>query len=260
MEKAEIGIVGGTGLYELLEKPKEIKIDTPYGLPSDRVAIGVISGRKVAFIPRHGKHHQYPPHKIPFRANLWALKQLGVKRIIAPCAVGSLQPNIKIGDFVVCDQFVNRTTGREDTFYNGPVTTHVSMAEPYCPELSRIIVKVGKKLGLRIHEKGIVVVVQGPRFSTKAESQWFKSFGWDVINMTQYPEVVLARELEICYANISLVTDYDVWHPKPLSAKELAETLNRNVENVKKLIYEVIPRIPRKRGCECGKALQYARI
>ena len=260
MEKAEIGIVGGTGLYELLEKPKEIKIDTPYGLPSDRVAIGVISGRKVAFIPRHGKHHQYPPHKIPFRANLWALKQLGVKRIIAPCAVGSLQSNIKIGDFVVCDQFVNRTTGREDTFYNGPVTTHVSMAEPYCPELSRIIVKVGKKLGLRIHEKGTVVVVQGPRFSTKAESQWFKSFGWDVINMTQYPEVVLARELEICYANISLVTDYDVWHPKPLSAKELAETLNRNVENVKKLIYEVIPKIPRKRGCECGKALQYARI
>ena len=203
MEKAEIGIIGGTGLYELLEKPKEIKIDTPYGLPSDRVAIGVISGRKVAFIPRHGKHHQYPPHKIPFRANLWALKQLGVKRIIAPCAVGSLQPNIKIGDFVVCDQFVNRTTGREDTFYNGPVTTHVSMAEPYCPELSRIIVKVGKKLGLRIHEKGTVVVVQGPRFSTKAESQWFKSFGWDVINMTQYPEVVLARELEICYAKIS---------------------------------------------------------
>jgi len=260
LEKAEIGIVGGTGLYELLEKPKEIKIDTPYGLPSDRVAIGVISGRKVAFIPRHGKHHQYPPHKIPFRANLWALKQLGVKRIIAPCAVGSLQSNIKIGDFVVCDQFVNRTTGREDTFYNGPVTTHVSMAEPYCPELSRIIVKVGKKLGLRIHEKGTVVVVQGPRFSTKAESQWFKSFGWDVINMTQYPEVVLARELEICYANISLVTDYDVWHPKPLSAKELAETLNRNVENVKKLIYEVIPKIPRKRGCECGKALQYARI
>ena len=177
MEKAEIGIIGGTGLYELLEKPKEIKIDTPYGLPSDRVSIGVISGRKVAFIPRHGKHHQYPPHKIPFRANLWALKQLGVKRIIAPCAVGSLQPNIKIGDFVVCDQFVNRTTGREDTFYNGPVTTHVSMAEPYCPELSRIIVKVGKKLGLRIHEKGTVVVVQGPRFSTKAESQWFKSFG-----------------------------------------------------------------------------------
>ncbi len=260
LEEAEIAIIGGSGLYTLLSNPEEIKVDTPYGQPSDRIALGEISGRKVAFLPRHGRYHQYPPHKIPYRANIWALKKLGVKRIIAPCAVGSLQAHIKIGDFVVCDQFVNRTSGREDTFYDGPVTTHVSMSEPYCPELREVIIKVGESLGLRIHDKGTVVVIQGPRFSTKAESQWFKSFGWEVINMTQYPEVVLARELEICYANISLVTDYDVWHPKPLSAEELAKTLSQNIENVKKLINEIIPKIPKERKCLCGKALEHAKI
>jgi len=260
LEEAEIAIIGGSGLYTLLSNPEEIKVDTPYGQPSDRIALGEISGRKVAFLPRHGRYHQYPPHKIPYRANIWALKKLGVKRIIAPCAVGSLQAHIKIGDFVVCDQFVNRTSGREDTFYDGPVTTHVSMSEPYCPELREVIIKVGESLGLRIHDKGTVVVIQGPRFSTKAESQWFKSFGWEVINMTQYPEVVLARELEICYANISLVTDYDVWHPKPLSAEELAKTLSQNIENVEKLINEIIPKIPKERKCLCGKALEHAKI
>ncbi len=260
LKNVKIAVIGGTGLYALLSNPEEIKVDTPYGPTSDRIAIGEIGKKKVAFLPRHGRYHQYPPHKVPYKANIWALKQLGVERIIAPCAVGSLQPHVKIGDFVICDQFINRTTGRDDTFYDGPITTHVAMAEPYCPELRELTVKVGEELNLPIHERGTAVVIQGPRFSTKAESEWFKSFGWEVINMTIYPEVVLARELEMCYVNIAMVTDYDVWHPKPLSAKELVETLNRNVENVKKLIYNLIPKIPHERRCPCKDALKNARI
>jgi len=255
MGKAEIAVFGGSGLYALLTEAKEEKIDTPYGPTSSRVAIGEIEGRSVAFLPRHGRHHEYPPHAIPYLANLWAMKELGVKRIIAPSVVGSLQPHVKLGEFVVCDQFVDRTAGRNDTFYNGPVTAHVSSADPYCSELREIILDASKNLGIKVHERGTVVVVQGPRFSTRAESQWFRSFGWEVINMTQYPEVVLARELEICYVNISLVTDYDVWQPQPVSHEEVFKVLSKNVENVKKLIYGVIPRIPKERQCVCSKAL-----
>jgi len=257
---AEIGIIGGSGFYELLEKPQQVKVGTPYGHPSDLVTLGEIGGRKVAFIPRHGRSHQYPPHRIPYRANIWALHKLGVKRIIAPCAVGSLQPHIKPGEIVVCDQFVDRTKGRRDSFYDGPETTHVSMADPYCPELRKLTIETCRELGLSFHERGTVVVIEGPRFSTRAESQWYKSFGWEVINMTVYPEVVLARELEICYVNIALVTDYDVWAPKPVSAEEVREILARHIENVKRLIYRLIPKIPSERNCPCATALKEAKI
>jgi 5'-methylthioadenosine phosphorylase len=259
-EEAEIGILGGTGLYSLLEKPREIKIDTPYGPPSDLLALGEIAGRKVAFLPRHGRHHQHPPHTIPYRANLWAMGKLGVKRILAPCVVGSLQPHVQLGDIVICDQFVDRTSGRVDTFYDGPVTAHVSAADPYCPELRKWVIEAGRSLKLRVHDRGTVVVVQGPRFSTRAESRWYKSFGWEVINMTQYPEVTLARELEICYVNISLVTDYDVWQPEPVSHLEILKVLTQNIENVKKLIYEVVPKISKDRHCPCSSALSMTKF
>ena len=260
MKHAEIGVIGGTGLYALLTNPEEIKVYTPYGPPSDMLTIGEIGGRKVAFLPRHGRQHQYPPHVIPYRANIWVMKQIGVERIIAPCAAGSLQPHIKLGDFVICDQFINRTTNREDTFYNGPVTTHISTAEPYCQELREIIIKTAKEVELNVHEKGTVIVVQGPRFSTRAESLWHKSFGWELVNMTIYPEVVLARELEMCYVNIALVTDYDVWQPERLSIQEISRVLNQNVENVRKLIFKLIPTIPKERKCPCSTALKNAKL
>ncbi|MFH1328555.1 MAG: S-methyl-5'-thioadenosine phosphorylase [Candidatus Bathyarchaeota archaeon] len=256
MMQVEIGIFGGSGLYSILEGAEEIKVETPYGSPSDLLTVGDLENTKVVFLPRHGRNHQFPPHKIPYQANLWAMKSLGVKRIIAPSACGSLQPHVKPGDFVICDQFVDRTSGRKDTFYDGSPTRHVSVAEPYCPELRRLTIETAKNLKLRVHEKGTAVVVQGPRFSTKAESQWFKSVGWEVVNMTQYPEVALARELEMCYVNVSLVTDYDVWQPEPVTAEEVTKAFLQNVENVTKLIHRAVPKIPQERTCVCSTALK----
>ena len=231
-----------------------------YFAPSDKISLGEVEGRKVAFLPRHGKDHQYPPHMIPYRANLWALWKLGVTRVIGPCAAGSLQPDIKPGDFVICDQFVDRTNCRKDTFYDGPVTTHISSADSYCQELREVAVKAGRKLGLKIHENGTVVVIQGPRFSTRAESLWFKNLGWEVINMTQYPEMILARELEMCYLNVSLITDYDVWQDKPVSHEEVMEVFQQNLENIRKLLFNMIPKIPKERHCSCGSTLKTARV
>lgn len=266
MEKINIGVFGGTGFYKFFENVKEVTIETPFGSTSSEIGIVKIDGKKVAFLPRHGKNHQYPPHKIPYRANLWAMKKLGVERIIAPNACGSLQPHIKVGDFVICDQFIDRTSGRISTFYDGPITTHVSMAKPYCPELREIAINNLKKLGYPYHNKGTVVVVEGPRFSTISESKWFTSMGWDVINMTQYPEVVLARELEICFLNISVVTDYDVGlvsegSVEPVSHEMVIKIFNENIERLKTLIVNIIKDIPEKREkCSCGDALKGARF
>jgi len=208
---AEVGIIGGSGLYDFFGKnAKEIEVETTFGKPSDKITIGKIFGKRVAFLPRHGKKHQIPPHRIPYKANIQALKDIGVKRIIAPAAVGSLKEKIKPGDFVICDQFIDRTKKRDDTFYNGPKVAHIEMAYPYCKDLRKIAVSFAKKLKFRVHNKGTVVVIEGPKFSTAAESMSFSKMGCDVINMTQYPEVVLASELGMCYLNISLVTDYDV--------------------------------------------------
>ncbi len=210
MARAEIGVIGGSGFYELLEGAEEVSVETPYGPPSDVVTVGEIAGRSVAFIPRHGRRHQWPPHAINYRANIDALKQLGVVRVIGPTAAGSLQPHIRPGEFVVCDQIVDRTSGRRDTFFDGPQTVHVSAADPYCPQLRQVAWEVLEGLELPAHRSGTVVVIQGPRFSTRAESRWFRGAGWEVINMTQYPEAILAREAEMCYVNVSLITDYDV--------------------------------------------------
>ncbi|HHV29094.1 S-methyl-5'-thioadenosine phosphorylase [Acetivibrio mesophilus] len=246
--KADIGVFGGSGFYSFLENVEEIEMETPYGKPSDKIAIATYGDKKIAFLPRHGKNHQFPPHMIPYRANLYAMKKLGVKKILAPTSSGSLQPNIKPGDFVICDQFVDRTTGRKDTFYDGPVTKHISSAHPYCPELRKIAIEVGKDLGITTHEKGTVVVIQGPRFSTVAESRWFNKMGWDVINMTQYPEAYLARELGICYANISLITDYDAGLEgrddiAPVTEDAVLKVFAENNEKVKNMLFEVIGRI-----------------
>jgi 5'-methylthioadenosine phosphorylase len=257
-----IGVFGGSGFYSFLDEVDEMTVETPYGEPSAPVSVGEIDGVKVGFLPRHGVKHHLPPHRINFRANVWALKELGVERIIGPCAAGSLKPEVKPGEFVVCDQLVDRTTGRADTFYDGPVTTHVSFADPYCPELRPLAVATAKELDIPVHDRGTVVTIQGPRFSTRAESKWYQHAGWEVINMTQYPEAFLARELEICYVNISLITDYDVGVEggKPVSHEEVLRVFNENNAKLRDLIFALAPKIPSHRDCICSRALEGARL
>jgi 5'-methylthioadenosine phosphorylase len=263
--RAEFGVFGGSGFYKLAEGTGTVVVTTRYGKPSGKVTLANIEGRKVAFIPRHGVHHEFPPHEVPYRANVLSFKKLGVIRVIGPNAVGSLKGEVAPGDLVLCDQFVNFTSGRKDTFYDGPETTHVSTASPYCPQMRRAAAEAADALGLKYHRSGTVVVIQGPRFSTKAESKFFSRQGWDVINMTQYPEAVLARELEMCYLNISLVTDYDAGlegdpSVKPVSHEEVISVFNRNLENLTRLIGETVKRVPEERTCDCGSALQHARL
>jgi 5'-methylthioadenosine phosphorylase len=255
--QADIGVFGGSGFYSFLNNVEEIEIDTPYGKHSDKIALATFEGKKIAFLPRHGKNHQFPPHTIPYRANIHAMKQLGVKKIIAPTASGSLQADIKPGDFVICDQFVDRTWGRNDTFYNGPITRHISPAHPYCPDLRNIAIETGKALGINTHAKGTVVVIQGPRFSTVSESRWFSKMGWEVINMTQYPECYLAREMGICYTNIALITDFDAGlegHDDilPVTEEEVFKVFNENNEKVKAVLFEIIRKIDLNQNkCSC---------
>ncbi len=237
-------------------------MDTPYGKPSAPPVIGTVGGRRVAFVPRHGPKHELPPHRVPYRANLWAMKELGVQRILGPNACGSLQPHVKPGEFVICDQLVDRTRDRPNTFYDGPVTTHISFADPYCPTMRGVIVDQGRRLEIPLHERGTVVVIEGPRFSTRAESAWFASIGWEVINMTQYPEAVLARELELCYANISLITDYDVGVEgiPPVTHEEVIRVFEQNNARLRDLLFAVIPALPAERDCPCAHALEGARF
>ena len=261
--RAEIGVFGGSGFYDFLDDIAEVKIDTPYGEPSASIALGRIEDRSVAFLPRHGQRHELPPHKINFRANVWALKELGVSRIIGPCAAGSLKEEVRPGDFVVSDQLVDRTTGRADTFYDGPITTHVSFADPYCPELRSVAIASAERSGISVHERGTVVTVQGPRFSTRAESMWYRAAGWEVINMTQYPEAYLARELEMCYVNIALITDYDVGvegETAAVSHEEVLRVFQGNIDKLRGLHFDLVPKIPTERSCPCGRALQGARL
>jgi 5'-methylthioadenosine phosphorylase len=259
---AEIGVFGGSGFSSFLESTHEVEVETPFGNPSAPATIGEVGGRTVAFIPRHGLKHEFPPHRVPYRANLWAMKELGVTRVLGPNACGSLQENVKPGDFVVCDQMVDRTRDRPNTFYDGPVTTHVSFADPYCPTMREVSLAKGRELGIPMHERGTVVVIEGPRFSTRAESAWFKAAGWEVINMTQYPECVLARELELCYANISLITDYDVGVEgvPPVTNDDVVRVFNENNEKLRDLLFAVIPALPEERTCTCATALDGARF
>jgi 5'-methylthioadenosine phosphorylase len=245
---AEIAVIGGSGFGQLGATAREVAVETPYGAPSAPIRIVELGGRPVAFLPRHGDGHRHPPHRIPYRANLWALREIGVRRILAPCAAGSLDPAVPPGAFVVVDQFVDRTSGREDTFYDGPGATHIEGADPYCPDLRARITEVGGELGIDIRPSGTMVVVQGPRFSTRAESAWYRMMGWEVINMTGYPEVILARELGLCYASIALITDYDVGvaddpASAPVTAEQVREAFSANLEAVQRLLGALVERL-----------------
>ncbi len=242
---AEIGVFGGSGFYSLLDDVREIKVDTPYGPPSDSFFLATVGGRRVAFLPRHSRRHTIPPHRIAYRANVWGMRSLGVKAVISPCAAGSLQPHVEPGHFVVCDQFVDRTNGRDDTFFDGPIVSHVSSAEIYDPTLRQLAIDVIREHGITVHERGTVVVIQGPRFSTRAESAWFRAQGWSVVNMTGYPEAVLAAELGVPYAAIALVTDYDagIDGAEPVSQDVVFAVLERNVHRVRALLEAAIPNL-----------------
>lgn len=262
-EKATIGIFGGSGFYSFLGDVKEYTIETPYGKTSDKIAIGKVAGKNVAFMPRHGKDHSIAPGDVNYRANIWAMKQIGCKYLISPCAAGSLQKEVKPGDIVFCDQFVDWTFGRrKDTFFEGPIVTHVSAAETYCPNLRKLAIQSAEKLGLSFHKTGTVVVINGPRFSSKAESKFFTSQGWHVINMTQYPESYLAKEMDMCPLNISLITDYDaglVSDTEPVSHGAVMEVFKNNIENLKALLIQIITDFE-EYDCACHKTFENSRV
>ena len=258
-----VGIFGGSGFYRFLDDVEEVAVDTPYGPPSARIRMGQIEGRQVAFMPRHGDEHTLPPHRINYRANVWAMKQVGVTRMIGPTACGALKAELEPGTFVICDQFVDRTMGREETFYDGPQTTHVSAADPYCADLGRTLAETARELDIPVAEGGTVVVIQGPRFSTRAESRWFAQAGWDVVNMTQYPEAWLARELELCYANVSLVTDYDVGLEglpglPAVSAEAAVAVFFEDLDRLRALLFRAVPKVGPQPDDSCATALSSA--
>ncbi len=262
---AEIGIFGGSGFYALEGATETIDIDTPFGRPSALVTIAEIAGRRVAFLPRHGTHHTLPPHKINYCANMWAMHSLGVTRVLGPCACGSLQADIHPGDFVVIDQYVDRTSGRKDTIYDGPEVYHLSSAHPYCPEMREITIGAVRDAGITCHPTGTMVVIQGPRFSTVAESQWFTNMGWHTVSMTQYPEAHLAREFGMCYCCIALVTDYDTGivamrHIPPVTSQEVVRVFEQNIHRVQQVVRTVIERMPIVPTCACKAEIEKARI
>jgi 5'-methylthioadenosine phosphorylase len=258
--QAEIGIIGGTGLYdpELLRNVQEVTVKTPYGNPSDSITVGELAGKGVAFLPRHGKKHTIRPTDINVRANIFALKTLGVERILAPSTVGSLREEYHPGEIVFCDQFIDRTTRREESFYTKNKVCHITVAEPMCPELRENVIAVAKKLGIKMHETGTYVCIEGPRFSTKAESKMYRQWGADVVGMTLVPECVLAREAEICYASVSTVTDYDVWKDHPVCVDDIVKIMKTNIENVKRIIAKTVAELPKEHACKCSEALKGA--
>ncbi len=261
--QAEIGVFGGSGFYQFLEDAETVQVETPYGMTSTEITIGTVAGKRVAFLPRHGANHSIPPHLINYRANVWAFKKLGITRVISPCAAGSLQKYVRPGSFVFCDQYVDRTHSRRDTFYDGPIATHVSAADPYCPEMRRFGIKAAKESAIEYHPEGTVVVIQGPRFSTRAESNWFRTQGWEVINMTQYPEAHLVRELEMCVVNISLITDYDTGIPgvEAVNHEDVLRVFSENNEKLKTLLFKMIELLPSERHeCNCGEVLSHSRV
>jgi 5'-methylthioadenosine phosphorylase len=262
MAEAEIGVFGGSGFYSFLDMIEEVEVETPFGRPSAPVVIGEVGGKRVAFLPRHGRGHVLPPAQVTYRATGWAMRELGVRRLIGPCASGALRAELALGAFVVCDQFVDRTRGRADTFYEGPETVHVSAADPYCSDLRQVLVSAARELSIPVQDGGTVVVIQGPRFSTRAESRWFGSQGWDVINMTAYPECHLARELELCYANISMVTDHDVGveGAAPVDGETVMRVFRENNDRLRELLFAAIPRIGPQGDDACARALDGATI
>ena len=261
---AKVGVIGGSGLYKMegLTDVREIDIDTPFGKPSDSIVAGKLEGVGIAFLPRHGRGHRIPPTDVPYRANIYALKSLGVEHIIAINAVGSLKEEIEPGHMLIPDQLIDRTRNRVSTFFRDDIVAHVSFAEPFCPALSRIVYEAAGEVGVTVHRGGTYIAMEGPAFSTRAESRLYKSWGADVIGMTAMPEAKLAREAEICYAIIACATDYDCWKEvnEALNIEVILDVLKRNVENSKKIIRLAVGRIPDKRDCECASALRLALV
>ena len=251
-----IGVLGGSGLYALLDDAREVEVDTPYGPPSDRLVVGEVAGRTVAFVPRHGRDHRFPPHRIPYRANLWALRSLGARQVLAPCAVGGLRPDLGPGSLVLPDQLVDRTSGRAQTFHDTGAV-HVPFADPYCPTGRRAVVDRAGSAGWPVTDGGTMVVVEGPRFSTRAESQWFAAQGWSIINMTGHPEAVLARELALCYTAIALVTDLDagIEGGTTVTQAEVFRVFGENTARLRALLFDVVAALPEQGDCPCGAAL-----
>jgi len=258
--EAKIAVIGGTGIAdpEVFKTIKEMKVKTPFGNPSDKIKITELNGKKVAFLPRHGSGHTIPPHMVNYRANIHALKSLGVERVIGLAAVGSLRESMKAGHIVIPDQFIDMTRQRKLTFYDGPKVVHVSVADPFCSQMRKLVIERVKKLRIPMHEKGTYICVEGPRFSTRAESRLWRVMSADIIGMTLVPEAQLAREAEMCYLSISSVTDYDVWADRPVSAREVGETMKKNTVNVQEILKSLLPDIPENRGCQCGEALRDA--
>jgi len=257
IDPAEFAVIGGSGFYSFLDDVVEHDVDTPYGRPAAPIAVGTVdtaSGpRRVAFLPRHGKRHEYPAHAVPYRANLWALRALGVRQILAPCAVGGLRPELGPGTLVVPDQLVDRTNGRVQTYFDeGPC--HVAFADPYCPRLSREIVGNLRTHGASPVDGGTMVVIQGPRFSTRAESQWYAAQGWSLVNMTGHPEAVLARELALCYAPIALITDLDagVAADEAVSQAQVLEVFAEHTDRLRELLRGAVAALPADRDCDCS--------
>jgi len=264
MAKAEIGIIGGSGLYNMpeLERGKEVRLTTPFGRPSDAYLLGRLEGRDVAFLTRHGRGHVLMPSEINFHANIYGFKKLGVERIIAVSAVGSLREDMRPLDVVLPSQFFDRTRNRPSTFFGGGIVAHISFSDPVCPAIVEVLARSCGALGVNCHRGGTYVCMEGPAFSTKAESHTYRAWGMDVIGMTNLQEAKLAREAEICYATMAMVTDYDCWHPEhdAVTVNQIIEYLNRNSENAQRIIRHAIHHMPRERTCKCGAALSHAII
>ncbi|GAB3128479.1 S-methyl-5'-thioadenosine phosphorylase [Streptomyces calidiresistens] len=264
--RADIGVIGGSGFYSFLDEVTEVTVDTPYGPPSDALFLGEVAGRTVAFLPRHGRSHRLPPHRINYRANLWALRSLGVRQVLGPCATGGLRPDRGPGTLVIPDQLVDRTKNRVQTFYDGetradgvaPNVAHVTFADPYCPSGRAVALAAARGRGWEPVDGGTMCVIEGPRFSTRAESRWHAAQGWDVVGMTGHPEAVLARELELCYTSLAVVTDLDAGAETGdgVSHAEVLKVFARNIDRLRGVVLDAVAALPTERDCLCVDALQ----
>jgi len=261
---ATIGIIGGSGLYTMagLADTREIRVKTPFGEPSDAIVLGTLEGKRVAFLARHGRGHRILPSEINFRANICAMKQLGVERIISASAVGSLQEELRPGEFLIADQFVDRTKNRVSTFFGGGLVAHVTFDKPTCGQVSSVLADASVKCGVKVHPRGTYVGIEGPQFSTLAEAHVHRQLRFEVIGMTNVTEAKLAREAELCYATIAMITDYDCWHPEheSVTGAQIIATLNQNAENAQKVLRAAVRAMPQERNCKCGAALRHALI
>ncbi len=264
MEKVKLGVIGGSGLYAIegLEELEQVSVSTPFGAPSDNIVIGTLQGRRIAFLPRHGMGHRIMPTELPVRANIYALKSLGVERIISVSACGSMKEEIRPLDIVIPDQIYDNTKARPKTFFDQGLVVHIGLAEPFCPILSGVLYRAALEAGATVHRGGTFICIEGPQFSTKAESRIYRQWGVDIIGMTVVPEAKLAREAEICYATIAVVTDYDVWHEREgtVTVEMVVKNLQRNVETAKDILRAAVPLIPEVRDCACASALRDAII